>query len=208
MSGTSYILEFDLRSENTGESAVLPAYPAAALQASGCYCALDKESNNSDDPPMLIHSGVTLTADKDGYCILSVPFNGNAGSELAGSLTGQSAVELLCELGGFDPDGTAVFAWQFPVTLRSRVYRGSGSENLPDDPAYFTAVQVQAIASGLEEQIRELSDKVTAGTAPEVSTDKLAVNDAGNYFDGDSVEDVLQEIGAELDGLEQILEGI
>ncbi len=206
MSGTSYILEFDLRSESAGESAVLPAYPAATLQTAGCYCALDENSANSDDPPMLICSGVTLTVDKDGYCILSVPFNGNAGSKLAGLLTGQSSVDLLCELGGFDSDGTAVFAWQFPVTLRSRVYRGSGSESVPDDPAYLTAVQVQAIASGLEGQIRELSDKITA--VPEISTDKLAVSDTGNYFDGDSVEDVLQEIGAELDGLEHILEGI
>lgn len=206
MYGTSCILEFELRSDTAGESAVLPDYPLANLPASSCYCALDAVCANREDPAVLIFSGVTLSRDDDGRTLLSVPFHGNAAGRIGELLADQPSVELICELGGCGSDGENIFAWQFPLTVRSRVYRGNGSESVPDDPAYFTAIQVQAIAAGLEDKINELSDEISAEA--EVSTDKLAVKDAGNYFDGDSVEDVLQEIGSNLAGLENILGGI
>ena len=41
MLGTGCVLEFELRREVSGESAVLPDYDPAALNAASLYCALD-----------------------------------------------------------------------------------------------------------------------------------------------------------------------
>ena len=208
-SGTSYILEFELRSEAVGESAVLPDYPLDDLPASSCYCALDSGCANSDDPPLLIFTGVTLHRDEQGHPLLTVPLNGNAAGRITELLDRNAAMEFVCELGGFDQTGMPVFAWQFPLTMRSRVYRGNGSETMPDDPAYFTAVQVQAIAAGLENKIAEVEKSIPEiPEIPEVTSGSLTVTDQGGYFKNTTLENVLQEIGAELDGLEHILEGI
>ena len=51
MNGTSYILEFELRSESAGESAVLADYPAGSLQSAVCYFGLDISCANRSDPP-------------------------------------------------------------------------------------------------------------------------------------------------------------
>ncbi|MBO5668590.1 MAG: tail fiber protein, partial [Lentisphaeria bacterium] len=147
MLGTGGVLEFELHSEAAGDNAILPDYPVSELSGGSYYFALDTACGNSDDPPLLIFSGVTLGQDDAGRSIMRVPLTGIAGQRLTDTLNGRDSVELFCELGGFDSDAKALFAWQFKVVVRSRVYSGNGSPSVVPDPAYYTAAQVEAVVA-------------------------------------------------------------
>lgn len=194
MLGTSCVLEFELRGESSGSSAVLPDYPAEQLAAASYYCALDFSCFNSDDPPLLIFTGVSIAADAAGHTVFSVPVNNSAVERIVSVMKERMTAELYCELGGYDAEGNSVFAWQFKVTMRSRVYLGAdnGNESIVPDPAYYTAIQIDAMLAGL--------------TAP--AGNDIAVEDAGGYFEGENMETVLQEIGGQLDGVLELLEEI
>lgn len=194
MLGTSCLLEFELRGESSGSSAVLPDYPAAQLSAASYYCALDFNCFNSDDPPLLIFSGVTVASDADGHTVFSVPVNNSAVDRIVAVMKDQMTAELYCELGGYDVDGNSVFAWQFKLTIRSRVYLGAdnGNESIVPDPAYYTAVQIDAMLAGV--------------TTP--AGEEISVEDEGGFFEGEDVEAVLQEIGGQLNGMAEILGSI
>jgi hypothetical protein len=201
--GTGILLEFELHTTAVGESAQLPDYPSDELDFAAGYCAFDLACNNNEYPPLLISSGVTLQKDPAGHSVFTVPLNNSATSGITAAMKGKSQLELLCELGGFNADGNPVFAWQFPVILHNRVYRGSGGDSVIDDPAYFTAVQIQAIAAGLEEKISAISD-----SHENVTAQTLKITDSGNWFSGESVEDALQEIGGTLAGVDNLLKEI
>lgn len=194
MLGTSCMLEFELRGESSGSSAVLPDYPVEHLAAASYYCALDFSCFNSDDPPLLIFTGVSVAADEAGRTVFTVPVNNSAVDRIVSVMKERMSTELYCELGGYDSEGNSVFAWQFKLTMRSRVYLGAdnGNESIAPDPAYYTAVQIDAMLAGLSQ-------------SPGCD---IAVKDAGDYFEGENVEAVLQEIGGQLDGIAEILEGI
>ena len=198
MLGTGCLLEFELRGDAAGESAVLPDYPLDELTPGGYYCAFDFSCGNRSDPPLLILDGVTLAKDAAGRTVFTVPLINNACAEISEALTGKNTAELFCELGGFDGDGRAVFAWQFKVIVRSRVYYDDGSATQFSQPPYYTAVQVDALVSGLEERLR--GEVFSAGN--------IGVSDPGNYFVSGNVEDVLQEIGMEISGAAEELENI
>lgn len=193
--GTGCLLEFELRQESTGASAVLPDYPADKLGAAACYCAFDFSCSNSDDPPLLIFSGVNIATDADGHTVFSVPVNNSAVSRIVSALKERSSAELFCELGGYDGKGNSLFAWQFKLIMHSRVYLGNSGENetAVPDPAYYTAVQVDALLAGL---------------SGSYSAEDVLLKDESGFFDGGNVEKALQEIGSELDGLREIMEGI
>lgn len=195
MLGTGCLLEFELRQESTGTAAVLPDYPADKLGAEACYCAFDFSRNNSDDPPLLIFSGVKIFTDDDGHTIFSVPVSNSAVSRIVSVLKERDSAELFCELGGYNGDGDSLFAWQFKLIMHSRVYLGNSAENetVVPDPAYYTAVQVDALIAGLSRSF---------------TADEISVKDESGFFNGKNVEAVLQEIGSELDGLQEIMEGI
>lgn len=194
MLGTSCMLEFELRGESSGSSAVLPDYPVTHLAAASYYCALDFSCFNSDDPPLLIFTGVGVAADEVGHTVFTVPVNNSAVDRIVSVMKERMSTELYCELGGYDSEGNSVFAWQFKLTMRSRVYLGAdnGNESIAPDPAYYTAVQIDAMLAGLSQS----------------PGGDIAVEDAGDYFEGENVEAVLQEIGGQLDGIAEILEGI
>ena len=196
MLGTGCLLEFELHKETSGTTAQLPDFPAEELKPAACYCALDFSCGNSDDPPLLIFKGVTLKADSNGHTVFTVPINNSAVSRIVSALKERSSAELFCELGGYDGDGNSLFAWQFKIIMRSRVYLGAadGEDTLPPDPAYYTAVQIDAMFSALGD----------GG----VSDSTIPVKDDGNYFSATTVETVLQEIGSELDGVKKLLEDI
>jgi len=276
MLGTAYLLEFELRRDAAGESAVLPDYSAEELNAASCYCAFDFSCQNSDDPPLLITTGVKMQTDASGKTVFSVPLLNSATERITSVLKSRMETELFCELGGFDSSGKPVFAWQFTVTLRSRIYLGGGNESVAGDPEYYTAVQVEAIVSGLSAEIARVGNETSGLSAEiarvgnetyglsaeiarvgnetsglsaeiarvgnetsglsaeiarvgnetsglsaeiarveamipeekEVTAAALAVNDSADYFTGETVEAVLQEIGSRLDGVEDILGGI
>ena len=198
MLGTGCLLEFELRGESSGESAILPDYSCADLNAASLYCAVDLHPANRDEPPLLIFTGVELVQEPAGHNVIRVPIRNTAVSGIVSALGGAASAELVCELGGFDADGAPVFAWQFPLSVRSRVYLGGGSETAVSDPAYYTAVQVDAIAAGLR----------TAIGAAGSSAAGVSIADEGGYFTGSDVETALQELGGKLDGLETLLEEI
>ena len=211
------MLEFELRRDAAGESAVLPDYSAEELNAASCYCAFDFSCQNSDDPPLLITTGVKMQTDASGKTVFSVPLLNSATERITSALKSRMETELFCELGGFDSSGKPVFAWQFTVTLRSRIYLGGGNESVAGDPEYYTAVQVEAIVSGLSAEIARVGNETSGLSAEiarveamipeekEVTAAALAVNDNADYFTGKTVEAVLQEIGSRLDGMEDIL---
>ena len=195
MLGTGCILEFDLRQDSSGGSAELPAYPADDLGAAAFYCAMDTGQSNSDDPLLLIYSAVTLKRENSGKVILSVPVDSGLTNRLAEVIKGGESATFFCELGGFDGEGRSVFAWQFKISLRNRVYLGDGNESVTPDPAYYTAVQVDAIAAGLEKKI--------TGSAFEPAAENISVADAGNLFAGSNVEMILQELGSRMNEAER-----
>jgi hypothetical protein len=63
--------------------------------------------------------------------------------------------------------------------------------------------QVYAIAPAQWENIPKHSVEILHSPGGDI-----AVKDAGDYFEGENVEAVLQEIGGQLDGIAEILEGI
>ena len=194
MLGTGGVLEFELRSEVVEDSAVLPDFPMEDISAAGYYFALDARCANSNDPPLLIFTGVSVAADEAGRTVFTVPVNNSAVDRIVSVMKERMSTELYCELGGYDSEGNSVFAWQFKLTMRSRVYLGAdnGNESIAPDPAYYTAVQIDAMLAGLSQS----------------PGGDIAVKDAGDYFEGENVEAVLQEIGGQLDGIAEILEGI
>ena len=144
MMGTEITLEFDLRENRPSASSALPDYPLEKLVSASYYCAIDAGCVGADQPMLLQISGITLSADASGHTVLSVPIASTAVAGLNAALSGRSSCELYCEIGGLNTGGTAVFAWQFPVTVRNRLFSGSGTATVAEDPAYYTAAQVEA----------------------------------------------------------------
>ncbi len=145
--GTAVKLEFELHGELSDEdtAAVLPDYPIADLDSTAYYFALDLSCANSDTPVLLNFSGVTLAADNNGKSVMSVTIPNTAVEQMVIAMNGRSSQSFFAELGGIADDGTANFAWQFRITMQSRVYLGSEGENTPvNDPDYYTALQVEA----------------------------------------------------------------
>ena len=147
MMDSEVTLEFDLREDRPSASSALPYYPPEKLVSASYYCAFDAECIGADQPMLLRLSGITLGTDADGRTVLSVPIPSTATAGLNTALTGKNSCDLYCEIGGLNVNGTAVFAWQFPITIRNRVFSGSGSQTIAEDPAYYTAAQVEAVVA-------------------------------------------------------------
>ncbi|MCI5778908.1 MAG: hypothetical protein MR051_03690 [Lentisphaeria bacterium] len=147
MLGTEVTLEFDLRRDAGSASTALPAYPAAELTAGAYYCAFDLECRGSDAPLLLQISGISLTQDGAGHTVFTVPAINTAAEAMVAALSGQSSGTMFCEIGGLDTRGAAIFAWHFPVTVRNRVFSGTGTPAVAGDPAYYTSAQVEAAIS-------------------------------------------------------------
>ncbi|MBE6355796.1 MAG: hypothetical protein E7058_01630 [Lentisphaerae bacterium] len=198
MLGTGGILEFELRTDTGGESAVLPDLPLSEVAAANYYFAMDITCANSDDPALLIFNGVTVGQDSGGHTVVSVPVINNSAAGIAAALERRTSAEFFCEIGGFDAAGTALFAWQFPVTVRSRVYLGGGTETEISDPAFYTAVQVDALIAALKKRIDDLP----------AAAENIPIADDGENFSAENVEDALQELYTLLNGTKQTLETI
>ena len=196
MLGTGALLEFELRGEAVGESAALPDYPLEELANLACYFALDFECVNSSTPPLLILDGITVRRDDNGRTVLAIPLVNNAAENILNALKERNTVEFVCEIGGVDGSGNYAFAWQFPLTVRSRVYIGDGNPSLPPQVLYYTADQINGIIAGLE-------GKIVIPSAGEVKLDGEC-----EFFPGMDVESALQSVGAQLAGVQSELEGI
>ena len=169
MLGTACRLEFDLRGEPEKENSKLPAFPALDAGSTGWYFALDSKNANSSTPALLKYSGISLLQEAKGGNILAVELADNATAAILAALSGQESAVFRAEIGGLDREGTTVFAWQFDLIIRSRVFYGSGEENIFNDPAYYTAAQIEAMLNARDADIvnalsADISKQVAAGT--------------------------------------------
>ena len=164
MLGTAVRLEFDLRQEMSKNDGQLPVFPVTELTDCASYFALDSKNSNSSAPALLKYSGISLTTDSAGHNIIAVELSDNATEAVIAAIGSKEYADFRAEIGGVNGDGNTVFAWQFDLSIRSRVYFGNGDETVFNDPQYYTAVQTIALLNAKSEEIsgnlrRELLDE-------------------------------------------------
>lgn len=145
MLGTEVRLVFELHRDSTADGNELPDYPLQEITANSYYCAIDRDNHYTDAPLLLQCDGITLTCDENNRTLFAVPIPNTAVEKLCQAMAGKSAAPMRCEIGGFNSNGTAVFAWQFDITVRNRVYGGGGEAPAAGMPDYYTAAQVEAV---------------------------------------------------------------
>ena len=166
MLGTAVRLEFDLRGESGADGGELAVYPAESLNSSSNYFALDSRTRNSNAPALLKYSGITLCQNADGYNIMTVELENNATEKVIESIASQENGIFRAEIGGVDSNGLTVFAWQFDISIRSRVFIGEADETITGDPAYYTAAQTITLING---QCAAVSNELSAELAENMS---------------------------------------
>ena len=166
MLGTAVRLEFDLRGNFSSDNGELTIYPADTLDFRACYFALDTQNRNSGSPALLKYSGITLERSASGHNILVVELENNATGKIISAISGQTSGSFRAEIGGVDAQGITLFAWQFDLTIRSRVFIGDADETVTGDPAYYTAVQTRAM---LDERSSEISARLSSEISEKIS---------------------------------------
>jgi len=172
--GIAYAIDLDLRIANANsDNSLLSPYPYSELSAAtGFYLAIDGDWNHDTTPKLFITSGISLYQDADGFTHLRAELPNTAQQGILDAVAANKSVSLTCEIGGYAASGSAadaVFAFDFNLTIRNRVYIG---EEVPvavkNDPEYLTTSQVRAIiaeylAAGLS------IGTVTSGTSASAS---------------------------------------
>ena len=188
MLGTAVRLEFDLRGDSGADGGELTVYPADAFDRHASYFALDSVNRNSNAPALLKYSGITLEHSASGHNILVVELENNASDKIISAISGQTSGNFRAEIGGLDAQGRTLFAWQFDLTIRSRVFIGDADETVTGDPAYYTAVQTLAMlderSSEISAQLNsEISEKIANPLELQFSTD--GINDWHDIQNGE-----------------------
>ncbi len=161
MLGTAVRMEFDLRGDSGPDGGELTVYPAESINTAAYYFALDTNNRNSNAPALLKYNGIELAKDDAGHNILVVELENSATEKIIAAVAGQESCNFRAEIGGVDTDGMTVFAWQFDISIRSRVFLGEADEVIANDPAYYTAVQTLAMLNERSDGIRnELNDQL------------------------------------------------
>ena len=189
MLGTAVRLEFDLRGESGADGGELAVYPAENLNNSANYFALDSRNRNSNAPALLKYSGITLIKNDDGHNIMTVELENNATAKVIESISGQENGIFRAEIGGVDSDGLTVFAWQFDISIRSRVFIGEADETVTGDPAYYTAAQTISL---LTEQAAAISGELNAELAENMSNPtefQFSADGTGSWHETQSAAD-------------------
>ena len=155
MLGTAVQLEFDLRRESNNDLAELVSVPLSEVECPAYYFALDPEAVNSHDPALLRISGINMFRNSSGRTCLQVQIPNTGVEKLLAAMEGKNSTICQAEIGGVGENGEPCFAWQFPVTVRSRVYMGDheGSESVVNDPLYYTAPETLALIAAASPQI-------------------------------------------------------
>lgn len=189
MLGTAARLEFDLRGETELEDVQLPVFPVDDIGDCANYFALDTQNSNSNDPALLRYSGITVASDGSGHNIFAVELDDNATAGIIKSIANRTSADFRAEIGGVDANGRTVFAWQFDLTIRSRVFLGEASETVINDPAYYTAVQTLAMLNDRAVKIaetlsNELEDKLNNPVELQFSVDGIS-----NWHENQTTDD-------------------
>jgi hypothetical protein len=138
-------LIFDLRDVKTQDDLELPAYDLP--DADSYYIAIDNDWSKATAPKLLRTTGITV--DKStGYTILTAPLpNTGAVAGLAAAIEASNtkSLTLHCEIGGIKDGVGDVFAYNFDLVIRNRIWLPDSSpEDLPTDPDYLNTTEVQA----------------------------------------------------------------
>lgn len=149
-------LVIDLRSVDNGEGGVPPAYDVADFEdVASWYLAMDRDNSQQTAPVILVTTGISVEQEEpeeetSGESVqegegeseeeeeeeTEVPFlrtlltasiPASAQSALVTALGESQSLALRCELGGISSGGSCVFAVQFTLTARNRVYIPSAS---------------------------------------------------------------------------------
>ena len=172
--GIAYTIDLDLRIANAnGDNSLLAPYPYSELSAAtGFYLAIDGDWNHATTPKLFVTSGISLYQDTDGFTHLRAVLPNTAQQGILNAVASNKSVSLTCEIGGYAASGSAadaVFAFDFSLTIRNRVYIGEEvPEAVENDPEYLISSQIQALiaeyfAAGLS------IGTVTSGTTASAS---------------------------------------
>ena len=172
--GIAYEIDLDLRSANpNADNSMLAPYPYEELSAAtGFYLALDGDWNHDTTPKLFLTSGIYLSQDAEGFTHLHARLPNTAQRGILDAVAANQSVGLICEIGGYAPNGSAadaIFAFDFNLSIRNRIYIGETvPETVESDPEYLTASQVRSIiaeyfAAGI--QIGSVSSGDTASAS-------------------------------------------
>lgn len=171
--GIAYAIDLDIRSsEEDKETGRLLPYPFGELStATGFYLCLDGDWNHATTPKLFISSGISVYQDAAGLTHFRAELPNTAKPALLEAVAKNKTVTLNCEICGYAANGTAanaVFAFDFTLTLRNRIYIGdSVPQEVEDDPEYLTAAQVRAL---IAEATRPDAAKLSIGTVTSGNT--------------------------------------
>lgn len=202
MLGTAVRLEFDLRGEPESVNGKLSCFPAVEAGSISHYFAIDTLNSNSSSPALLRYNDVGLSCDENGHNIFSVELANNATEKIIAALQNKENAAFRAEIGGVGAEGQTLFAWQFDLYIRSRVYLGNGEETAVSEPEYYTALQVDAKISAAH---AEADENIRLNSEAAVRHD-AALADHENRID--KLEEELSEFGGLISGIQSELEEI
>lgn len=142
-------LILDMRAEGGQDDVELPSIPAADL--AGCdsyYIAIDNDWSQGTAPKMARTSGISIVEEGGRTLFQAELPNTAAIAGLADAIEAAAAksIALSCEIGGTKAGTGDVFAYNFSLVIRNRIWLPDGSpEDLPSDPDYLNTVQVTAL---------------------------------------------------------------
>ncbi|MDD5729407.1 MAG: hypothetical protein PHV59_12675, partial [Victivallales bacterium] len=149
--GIAAALELDLRSDvvNNDSGKLLPYSFEELSGADSFYLCLDGDWDHATQPKLFKISGISLYQTEDGRTIFRAELPATATPTLLAAVAKNKSVTLTAEFCGYkavDGVANAIFAWDFNIVLKNRVFVG---DEVPDEvssnPEYLTAVEVMAL---------------------------------------------------------------
>lgn len=154
MLNTFVSIEFDLRSEKRDDSGILERYLPDLETVTSWYFAVDRDYDRNTPPKILITDGITIDT-SDTKTTLTVPIADTGTANLVEDMGSQPQRVYTCEIGGLDDQARMAVIWQFPITIKNRIY-SSGSQPVPPEitfPQYYTAAEIKSLLSGKADKI-------------------------------------------------------
>lgn len=160
-------LILDMRAEGGQDDVELPSIPAADL--AGCdsyYIAIDNDWSQGTAPKMTRTSGISIVVEGGRTLFQAELPNTAAIPGLADAIETAAAksITLNCEIGGTKAGVGDVFAYNFSLVIRNRIWLPDGSpEDLPSDPDYLNTAQVTALINAT---VAEAIEGITGDPGP------------------------------------------
>ena len=160
-------LVLDMRAEGGQDDVELPSIPAGDL--AGCdsyYIAIDNDWSQGTAPKMTRTSGISVV-EEGGRTLFQAELPNTAaipGLAAAIETAAAKSITLHCEIGGTKAGVGDVFAYNFSLVIRNRVWLPDGSpEDLPSDPDYLNTAQVTALINAT---VAEAIEGITGDPGP------------------------------------------